>query len=306
MISRNRERLSRGFRFVIPENDLTETLVDKLRFQRLAEQLQLPVPNAKLLIEDVDYSFGEGDLNFPIVIKPLTRKKDEWSPLAGLAKALRIDGPLELDEFKRAHPFCGGTLLAQEMIPGTESSIESYHVYVDSNGDIVGEFTGKKIRTFPKEFGQSCALTISAADDVLETGREIVSKLSFRGVAKLDFKRDSDGKLFLLEINPRFNLWHHLGAAAGINLPHLVYCDLTGVQRPNFGVAKVGANWCRLWQDLFSARAEGVPFVKWLFWAIRCQAKPGISWDDPMPLLGAAMSRVQHRLVQYAFRQKNA
>ena len=47
----------------------------------------------------------------------------------------------------------GTELLAQELIPGPESRIESYHVYVDEQGAIVGEFTGQKIRTKPSAFG---------------------------------------------------------------------------------------------------------------------------------------------------------
>jgi len=52
------------------------------------------------------------------------------------------------------------------------------------------------------------------------------------GVAKLDFKRDLQGNLRLLEINPRFNLWHHRGAIVGVNIPALGYADLTGLLRP--------------------------------------------------------------------------
>ena len=52
------------------------------------------------------------------------------------------------------------------------------------------------------------------------------------GVAKLDFKRDRSGKLHLFEINPRFTLWHHAAAIAGVNIPALVYADLTGAPWP--------------------------------------------------------------------------
>src|SRR5207245_4007518 len=44
LISRYRDRLAKVFRFVVPEPSLVEDLVDKARFQALAERLQLPVP----------------------------------------------------------------------------------------------------------------------------------------------------------------------------------------------------------------------------------------------------------------------
>ena len=46
-------------------------------------------------------------------------------------------------------------VLAQELIPGPETCIESYHVYVDGEGEVVGQFTGKKIRTYPERFGMA-------------------------------------------------------------------------------------------------------------------------------------------------------
>jgi predicted ATP-grasp superfamily ATP-dependent carboligase len=296
MISRNRERLGEAFRFVVPDPELTETLVDKLRFQELAERLGLPVPRTRYFPSDAGSTINESDLRFPVIVKPLMRINAEWSPVAGLGKAVSVDTEEKLIKLKQSLDQRGIDFIAQEMIPGAESAIESYHVYVDGNGQIAGEFTGKKIRTYPKEFGQSCALTISDAQDVAELGRELVKKLDLRGLAKFDFKRTPDDQLHLLEVNPRFSLWHHLGAAAGLNLPLLVYCDLVGQPRPVFEKAKAGTNWCRMWQDVHSARADGIPLRKWLPWALSCEAKPGISADDPLPLLGAFMWRTMAKV----------
>ncbi|HUF04326.1 MAG TPA: hypothetical protein VMM38_09135 [Aridibacter sp.] len=105
----------------------------------------------------------------------------------------------------------GIEFLVQEFVPGDENAIESDYAYIEDTGQIGGEFTGKKIPTYPKEFGQSCALTFSDADDVAQLGREVDSNLNFRGLPKFDFKRAPDGQLFLLEVSPRFSLLHHLG-----------------------------------------------------------------------------------------------
>jgi len=50
---------------------------------------------------------------------------------------------------------------------------------------------------------------------VRRLGRELTERVGLRGFAKFDFKRDPDGRLWLLQVNPRFNLWHHVGADAG-------------------------------------------------------------------------------------------
>jgi len=135
-------------------------------------------------------------------------------------------------------------------------------------------------------------------------GRALVKRLKFSGVAKFDFKRGPDGRLRLLEVNPRFNLWHHLGAVAGVNLPALVYGDLIGAPRPNIGPALTGVRWCKPWKDLSAARAAGIPLAEWIPWVFRCGAKSGLAWDDPLPLIGATVRRGMETMVRTVRRTK--
>jgi D-aspartate ligase len=294
LISRHRDRLRHAFRFVIPEAELVEQLVDKSRFQALATRLRLPVPAARAFQPSTDPAASPESLGlgFPIILKPLTRLPSRWEPVAGAGKAVRVDS---LDALRAIWPRLAGaklSVLAQELIPGPEHRIESYHVYVDADGEIVGEFTGRKIRTWPVAFGDSTAVEITDTADVAALGRELVRRLDLRGVAKFDFKRGPDGLLYLLEVNPRFNLWHHVGARAGVNLPALVYRDLTGEPRLPVARARAGTRWCKPWKDVLAARTAGTPLWRWLPWWVGCDAQSGFAWDDPWPLARAGLSRL--------------
>jgi D-aspartate ligase len=295
LVSRYRERLARVFRFVIPDATLVEDLVDKFRFHTLADRFALPVPPTQRLYPIEGSTSADLNLRFPLIIKPLTRRPAYWAPLAGSSKAVQVNTPETLRSLWPRLVAAKVDVLAQEMIPGPETCVESYHVYVDVQGDIVGEFTGRKIRTYPEKYGDSTALMITNTADLAELGRELVNRLRLRGVAKFDFKRGPNGKLYLLEINPRFNLWHHPGALAGVNIPALVYCDLVGLPRPTVLDAKPGISWCRIWQDVIAAKAWGVPFVKWLPWALNCEAKRAMAWDDPMAFARAVLFRALFR-----------
>ena len=178
---------------------------------------------------------------------------------------------------------------------GSEDRIESYHAYIDERGRIAGEFTGRKLRTYPRAYGFSTAITITESSEVSELGRRVTLTLELHGVVKVDFKRGPDGRLKLLEVNPRFNLWHHPGALAGVNLPALVYARLLGRALPAPATAREGVTWCSS-HDLRAARAEGVGMVRWLRWVAACDATSGFSWDDPFPLPRAALSRARQRL----------
>jgi len=186
----------------------------------------------------------------------------------------------------------GLPLLAQEFVAGAEASIESYHCYIDAHGGFAGEFTGRKIRTYPWQYGHTTALEITDAADLRRVGRDIVERLALTGVAKLDFKRDPQGHLRLLEINPRFNLWHHPGALAGVNIPALVHADLAGSPRPRATSPKAGVRWCRPWKDFPAARAAGMPLPRWVSWTLGCEAKSAWSGDDPMPFARSAFHRL--------------
>lgn len=291
MVSRHRDQLKSFFRFAIADQTLVEDLVDKERFQRLAERMRLPVPSARRLwpAESIP---TDVDMRYPIIVKPLTRRPQTWRAVVQAGKALRIENA---DELRRVWPqlaASGLDLIAQELIPGPETCIESYHVYVNATDEIVGEFTGRKIRTYPRDYGDSTALETTDATDVAVLGRALVRRLHLRGVAKFDFKRAPDGTLYLLEINPRFNLWHHLGAVAGVNLPALVYADLVGERMTSPGTARAGLRWCRMWQDARAARQTQLSIGRWLRWTLSCEAKRLLAWDDPMPFAGAVLWRV--------------
>ncbi len=285
LVSRHRERLGRTFRFAVAGHDLVEDLVDKGRFQCLAERLRLPVPATRRVSPCSGDAPGGLDLRFPAVVKPLTRR-GEWDELS-TSKVLRVDGPEILSRLWPRLAETGLDFLVQEMVPGPEDRIESYHTYVDGNGRVAAEFTGRKIRTYPVSCGHSTALTITDEADVAALGRRLAERIGLRGVAKFDFKRDPAGGLRLLEINPRFSLWHHLGAVAGVNIPAIVHADMSGAACPRPARARTGARWVTLSKDWRAAKASGMSVRTWLPWALRCEAKSVVAWDDPMPYLGA-------------------
>jgi predicted ATP-grasp superfamily ATP-dependent carboligase len=229
------------------------------------------------------------------VIKPLTRQNQAWEPLAS-GKAIEVESPSELTALWPRLRESGLEVLLQELIPGPETLVESYHAYIDANGETAAEFTGRKVRTYPTRFGYSTALEITFEHDVVEAGRDILDRLDFRGVAKLDFKRHpDDGRLYLLEVNPRFNIWHHPGAKAGVNIPEMVYRDLVGLARRPKAKLRPGARWVHPWFDYRAARSQGISLARWLPWMVSCEAKYAFALDDPLPIPRAAFARFRRR-----------
>jgi predicted ATP-grasp superfamily ATP-dependent carboligase len=296
LASHHREELATAFRFVLADDALVDQLVDKDRFQALAERCGLPVPKAYRLHAHEGSRPPAPEVAFPLIVKPVVRAGD-WDTVAQGGKALQVASRDEWAAIWQQLARLHSDVVVQQLVSGPESRLESYHAYVDGRGAVAAEFTGRKIRTFPPRYGFSTAVEVTDLPDVAALGREVLATVGLRGVAKADFKRDEHGRLHLLEINPRFNLWHHPAAVAGVNLPAIVHADLTGAPRPPGRRATRRVAWCTPLTDLRAAYASGVSPLAWLRWARDCQAMSGLARDDPLPFVrGTLRHAVARRL----------
>jgi D-aspartate ligase len=296
LASRHRDELATAFRLMLADAELIEQLVDKGRFADLAGREDLPVPRAVRLRLQPGQAPPVLRLSYPLILKPVVRGVG-WASLGADAKAMHVGGPDDWAEIWPRLADARSEVVVQELVSGPESAVESYHAYIDETGAIAGEFTGRKIRTFPARYGYSTAVEVAELPDVEQLGREVLHRVGMRGVAKADFKRDERGRLHLLEINARFNLWHYPAAIAGVNLPALVHADLTGRPRPPGLRPTRRVAWCMPLWDARAAYADGVSPVRWLRWARGCEAMSGLSRDDPLPFIrGTLASAVRRRL----------
>ncbi|HMJ14002.1 MAG TPA: hypothetical protein VK524_21440, partial [Polyangiaceae bacterium] len=231
LISRHRHELAAHFRFRMPQPELIEQLVNKQLFAELATRVELPVPKTLRSDEIETASDIEEHVGLPCVFKPSVhigwfdaRARHGLSP----HKALRVETRADLERTLSEISTHCDSFVVQQYIGGGEEQIYSYHAYIDERCRPLGEFAGRKLRTYPKQAGVSTYLELIREPELLALGREVCERLGLVGPVKLDFKRAPEtGAFHLLEVNPRYTLWNHLGAAAGVNLPLLAHADLT-------------------------------------------------------------------------------
>ena len=300
-----REQLAPHFALLLNEPALADALVEKARFQALAEAHGLPVPR-RLAWEALEAENG------PVLVKPRTRTAWDNSSVrrqlfGGAGKARMFANGREA----RAEPLVAqlaDQLSFQEYVPGGDDSIWSFHGFAAPGGEVLEWFVGRKIRTWPALTGDSSYLRLARDRTLVALGREIAQRLGLVGIFKMDFKRSTaSGRFHLLEINTRFNLWHYLGAASGVNLPAVAYHYLTAGERPLHSEAKLGVRWLdlhydrRAYRDLRS-RGE-ITLGAWLWsLAYRPMVYDLFSWSDPKPFVRhctakvrSALSRRMHR-----------
>jgi predicted ATP-grasp superfamily ATP-dependent carboligase len=306
LISRNREALSEYFRFRMPGRELIEDLVDKARFQALAQERGLPVPPALSCTRETPAAWVLEQVGLPVALKPSTHigwLRSGASTDGKPRKALIARDAAELEVLHERVKSYAPIFLAQRFIAGGEDRIYSYHAYLSESSQPLGEFCGKKIRTYPMEAGVSTYLELVKYPELLRLGREVSRALGLIGPVKLDFKKDPiDDRLYLFEVNPRFTLWCYLGAACGVNLPKIAYSDLVGENCELPSDYRTGVRWLSFGNDLRTFLREygprgGLSLTDWLLSYRGQKIYDVFSWRDPVPL-GMCMVNYSRALIE--------
>ncbi len=296
-----RAELSQRYLLLLNEPDVCRALIDKDRFEALAHERGLRVP--RTLNWDGTGADALSRAAGPVLIKPKMKVAWDDSPiflrlLGGSGKAIIFENSRKVMENPLVN-LLRDQLTFQEYIPGDDSNLWSFHGVADENGQLLASFVGRKVRTFPSLTGMSTYLEMAHDDEIARTGRYIVSQVPLRGAFKIDMKKDArDGSGYLLEINARYNLWHHMAARNGVNLPQAAYDYLVYRKRPASSDYRTTYRWLYLRHDYrafreLSSRGE-MSLAGWLLSLLLARKVYDLfSWTDPAPFLHRGSVRLR-------------
>lgn len=289
LVQNHRTELSRHYRLLLNNPELADALIEKDLFQPLAAARGLPIPRM------LDWASLEG-WSDPVLVKPRSKFTHDLS--AAHTRLFGRQGKACIFSDGRALLADPAALqlrdavLIQEYVAGDDRAIWSFHGFCDEDGRLLDWFIGRKIRTYPQLTGMSSYLELARDAELAELGPRIVSALGLKGVFKIDLKRDTrTGQLRLLEVNARYNLWHHLAAANGLNLPLTAYEYLVEGRRPAAPRPyRTTYRWVYLRMDWLAYRElAGRGELSLRQWVGSLLAAPKVcqlfSWRDPLPLL---------------------
>ena len=300
LIYAHREALERRFLLLLNDRAIGDALIDKDRFEALARARDLPVP--RTLAWDGEgrdaLELAEG----PVLVKPKVKLGWEESPV--YLRLIGSQGKARVFENGRAvmeHPLARqlkDLLTFQEYVPGDDRQLWSFHGYADENAQLLAWFVGRKLRTSPSLTGMSTYVELAHDDELAALGRDIVSRVPLKGVFKIDFKRDpASGRFRMLEVNARFNLWHHPAARNGVNLPQIAYDYLVHGARPLPQPYGTAVRWLcfrldyRAYREL-AARRE-LSLAGWLASLVFSRKVYDLfSWTDPVPAVRRSCERL--------------
>jgi carbamoyl-phosphate synthase large subunit len=200
----NEERFAAaGMRMLLPQLEQLR-LRAKDNLGELCSRLGIDTPET-LRISDTGFfdRCREEGWSYPLVVKGI------------FYDAAIVNNPEEAKSaFHRIAAQWGYPVLAQQLVSGYEINLTALG---DGQGNMLGPVMMRKRAVTDK--GKAWA-GISILDTELEQmGRAILAATQWRGPLEVEALRSSDGRLYLIEVNPRFPAWIYLTHGVGCNLP---------------------------------------------------------------------------------------
>lgn len=290
--------LDQCYRSYVWSSPVLRQIAAKTSLAAVASTYGLPVPPGLAVATFSDLRIADSPPRFPCIVKP--EFTNDWSSQEAVAhdlkgKAIRCDDIDQLKDVLTRVELCRSSVVVQQFIEGRDSDHISYATFVGPDGQIWGDIVAHKLRLHPPRIGIGCHVESVRQPDVLELGREIATKLGFRGFASFQFKRERrTGRLFLLEVNLRFPIWLGLPISCGVDFPYFYYAASIGRSQDESVTAAAGRTWTNAIQDLRSMRIYARDGTwTWPQWLRSTTRSAGtfmyFEWSDPVPALVASL-----------------
>ena len=233
-VGRHADELSEYFLFS-PAAKLQAALCTKEEQYALAEQYDFPRPRTQYIQSAAQLKQFIEQARFPCLIKP--RSEREWwvlpkgHPLHGKKIGIAATAEQLLDFYAKVEPF-RREAVAQEMIQGPDSNKHCYLSVYATDSSRLGYCVVRELRCYPPQWGSASMAEPVIDPEIDQVCDRFLRKAGYAGLCEIEVKRDAaDGKVKLIEVNPRFSGTGDASVYAGIEVGWLHYLDLIG-KRP--------------------------------------------------------------------------
>jgi len=305
LIRQHREQLERRVRIALAKEPALGIAINKEHTLEMARRLGIGVPRGVNVGSVNDVSAALREIGLPAVVKPV----ESW--LRGEQQGARLGCELvtTADEAQRAVEELtrlGGSTLFQQFLSGRREAVSLMYAH----GEIYARFTQWARRTHPPLGGISVLRqSIAVPEDIGEQAERLVREIELEGYSEVEFRRDSAGKPYLMEINPRLSASIEVAVRAGVDFPYLLYQWANGNPVEQVKGYRVGG-WMRYLEgDIMTTvqaltqqrgRPGVTPPAQAIFDFCLSVFKPMgydyFLWKDPLPACTATTEFVRSRL----------
>ena len=270
----NRTRLKE--RLLIPENDIPG-IIDKYNFAESIHRIGIDTPTT-ILLRDFSKSLLKNGMQF-VAKGKLGNRFRNISNRKG--KIIRSAPDIEdLIEYIGAN-IPHDEVIIQEKIETNEKVLSCCGLAID--GKIMRSFQYVKLRQHPDEFGTGTFLQSIRREGLLEKAGRITGHFGYTGIFEIEFIERPDGRLAVIEMNPRTWKSIHFAALCGQNLCRAYYDYLVHGVIPEVDHRfEIGRFWVDVITDLPQViRQQGLKGIRYSPNTFHCVAHV----NDPLPFL---------------------
>lgn len=230
-ISRHVEILQKHFIFS-PGIELHGALAEKRAQYRLAREHGMPLPRTVFAsaIEEVD-AFGRQAV-FPCLIKPNHFREWQKFPSDHPLSHKKVAVVNNISQLCAAYGSAAAVtpdVILQEVIQGEDSAKLVYLACYDNQGKRIANAMFRELRCDPMGFGPASVTEPVFDREVDEVCNNFLTSMGYTGICEIEVKRDTrDGKVKLIEANPRLTGGGDAAPYAGVDLCWLHYLELIG------------------------------------------------------------------------------
>lgn len=213
---------------------------------KIPETLAMNSPN---LLEQVDDIIG-----YPCLIKPVN---SHTFVAVFRRKMFRAENRAELIAAIEKAKAADLEMVIQRIIPGFDDHMYTYDAHLNEQSKVTHWLTCQKYRQYPINFGASVYTGQKYVPELHEIGAPFLEAVGYKGFAEIEFKKDAKtGDFYLIEINTRYSNLNVLVKKAGLNMPYITYCELTGQPQPEKAITKnTGLVFWYAYEDFFAIKA---------------------------------------------------
>ena len=232
-----REELAQFVKVPLPDETAYHTATDKSRLLKLAQKLNIPIPQTFFVTEVAQLEEIAKKISYPAVIKPSYSGMFSTNGWRSFGVEYAFSPEELLEKYKVIHrkiPFP----LIQEKIEG-----DGYGIFLlFHKKEVKATFAHRRIREKPPSGGVSVLReSVPSEFPMYDYAVKLLRNLSWSGVAMVEFKIDAKDHIpKLMEINGRFWGSLQLAVDSGVNFPYLLYKAALGEHIPETLDYKVG------------------------------------------------------------------
>jgi D-aspartate ligase len=212
--------------------ELQSTLTTKDKQYALAREYGLPSPRSAYVETFEELEAFSKDARFPVLVKP--RSHREWvalpagHPLQG-KKTISSNSREELHAIYESVQRLVPQAVLQEEIVGPDSAKYCYLSVYALDGRRLGACVVQELRAYPLLYGCATLVEPVIDEEIDRVCDQFLKSLGFVGLCEIELKRDvRDGKLLLIEVNPRFSGTGDCSRYTGVETGYIHYLDLIG------------------------------------------------------------------------------